>query len=53
VMKEDGTVVQRIERFNYWNELIPLYAHLLQVNPTSRMGYTYGVFGQQLEPFGY
>lgn len=53
VLKEDGTLVKRIETFNLFNGWLPFDSNSLQVNPGARTGVIWGYLTQQLQPFSY
>ena len=53
VLGEDGTLIKRMEQFNFFNGFIPFESSGLQVNPGTRTGYAWGYLLQQLEPFSY
>lgn len=53
VLREDGTVVKTIEKFNFFNAFLPFDSNSLQVNPGSHSGFIWGYLTQQLEPFSY
>jgi hypothetical protein len=56
---EDGTRVQRVEKFNFFNIFLLDFGSYVQLNPgttsgtASRMAYTLGPAGAQLFPFSY
>ncbi|HET7307356.1 MAG TPA: S8 family serine peptidase [Gammaproteobacteria bacterium] len=53
VLDEQGNVLKSLEHFNLNGVFLPAGPHELQVNPSERLGYTYGLGGQQLAPFHY
>ncbi len=53
VTDEHGTVVQRIEKFNFFNIFLLDIGDYLQLNPATRTAYTLGPGGTQLHPFSY
>ncbi|HEX9334915.1 MAG TPA: hypothetical protein VF892_03475, partial [Pseudonocardiaceae bacterium] len=53
VLNHQGDVVNRIARFNDFNVFTQIIGDYVQLNPTTRTGYTLGPFGQQLAPFTY
>jgi hypothetical protein len=53
VVDHQGDVVNRIERFNDFNVFTQSIGDYVQLNPTTRTGYTLGPAGQQLAPFTY
>jgi hypothetical protein len=50
---ENGTGVQRIERFNFFNTFLLTFGSYVQLNPATRSAYTLGPGGAQLYPFAY
>ncbi len=53
VLNHQGDVVNRLQRFNDFNVFTQNIGDYVQLNPTTRTGYTLGPFGQQLAPFSY
>jgi hypothetical protein len=53
VLNHQGDVVTRLPRFNDFNVFTQNIGDYVQLNPTTRTGYTLGPFGQQLAPFTY
>ncbi|MDR3034791.1 MAG: hypothetical protein LBV78_17095, partial [Kitasatospora sp.] len=53
VVNDQGQVLQRIEKFNLFNVFTLVAADDTQLNPARDTGYTFGLGGQQLEPFRY
>ena len=53
ITDENGTVVQRIEKFNFFNIFLLDIGSYLQLNPATRTAYTLGPGGTQLHPFAY
>lgn len=53
VLGENGQVLRRLERFDFFNIFTTIIGHLVQVNPATGTGYTLGPGGQQLAPFSY
>ncbi|MBO0831131.1 MAG: hypothetical protein J2P29_04075, partial [Actinobacteria bacterium] len=53
VLDEQGHLLQRIERFNFFNIFLLDIGSFLQVSPATMTGYTLGPGGTQLAPFGY
>ncbi|HEX4701917.1 MAG TPA: hypothetical protein VH352_07305, partial [Pseudonocardiaceae bacterium] len=53
ILNQRGDVVSRIARFNDFNVFTQSIGDYVQLNPTTRTGYTLGPFGQQLAPFTY
>jgi hypothetical protein len=53
ITDENGTVVQRIEKFNFFNIFLLDIGSYLQLNPATRTAYTLGPGGTQLYPFAY
>ena len=50
---EDGTGIQRIERFNFFNIFLLNFGSYVQLNPATRTAYTLGPGGGELFPFTY
>jgi hypothetical protein len=50
---ENGTGIQRIERFNFFNVFLLNNGSYVQLNPSTRSAYTLGPGGNQLFPFTY
>ena len=50
---ENGTGIQRIERFNFFNVFLLDFGGYVQLNPATRSAYTLGPGGGQLFPFSY
>jgi hypothetical protein len=50
---ENGTGVQRIERFNFFNVFLLDFGGYVQLNPATRSAYTLGPGGGELFPFSY
>jgi hypothetical protein len=50
---EDGTGVQRIERFNFFNVFLLNFGAYVQLNPATRSACTLGPGAAQLFPFSY
>ncbi|MBV9448519.1 MAG: hypothetical protein JO345_21755 [Streptosporangiaceae bacterium] len=50
---EDGTGIQRIEKFNFFNVFLLDFGGYVQLNPASRSAYTLGPGAGQLFPFSY
>jgi hypothetical protein len=50
---ENGTGIQRIERFNFFNVFLLDNGSYVQLNPATRSAYTLGPLGDQLFPFSY
>jgi hypothetical protein len=53
IANEDGTGIQRIEKFNFLNIFLSNLGSYVQLNPATRSGYTLGPGGSQLYPFSY
>jgi hypothetical protein len=53
VINEQGTLLQRIEKFNFFNIFLLDMGSYVQLSPTTRTGYTLGPGGTQLAPFHY
>jgi hypothetical protein len=53
VLGENGQVLQRLERFNFFDISLKIIGNFVQVNPATETGYTLGPDGQELEPFSY
>jgi hypothetical protein len=53
VLNHEGGVLSRIGRFNDFNVFTQRIGDYVQLNPTTRIGYTLGPAGQQLAPFAY
>jgi hypothetical protein len=53
VLGENGQVLQRLERFNFFDISLEIIGHYVQVNPATETGYTLGPGGQELAPFSY
>ncbi len=53
ILNQQGDVVNRIARFNDFNVFTQRIGDYVQLNPTTRTGYTLGPAGQQLAPFTY
>jgi hypothetical protein len=53
VVSAQGKVLRRIERFQFFNTTTLIAGATTQLNPGRHEGYTLGLHGQQLEPFGY
>src|SRR5882757_9731715 len=53
ILDEHGTVVRRIEKFNFYNVFLLNMGDYLQLNPATRTAFTLGPVGQQLFPFTY
>jgi hypothetical protein len=52
-VNDQGQVLQRIEKFNLFNVFTLTAGDDTQLNPARDTGYTFGLGGQQLEPFRY
>jgi hypothetical protein len=52
-MNEDGTGIQRIEKFNFFNIFLLDMGSYVQLNLPIRSAYTLGPGGNQLYPFAY
>jgi hypothetical protein len=50
---EDGSGIQRIERFNFFNVFLLDFGGYVQLNPATRSAYTLGPGGGELFPFSY
>jgi hypothetical protein len=50
---ENGTGIQRIEKFNFFNIFLLDFGNYLQLNPATRLAYTLGPGGGELFPFTY
>ncbi|MGA8544431.1 MAG: hypothetical protein WB785_04150, partial [Mycobacterium sp.] len=53
VLDENGNLVKRIEKFNFFNVFLLDMGSYLQVSPGTSTGYTLGPAGAQLAPFQY
>jgi hypothetical protein len=53
IANEDGTGIQRIEKFNFFNIFLLDFGGYIQLNPAMRSGYTLGPDANQLSPFSY
>jgi hypothetical protein len=53
IIDERGALVKRIAAFNFFNISLPINGSYLQLNPTTRTGYTLGPGGTQLATFRY
>jgi hypothetical protein len=53
VINEQGTLLHRIEQFNFFNIFLLDMGSYVQLSPTTRTGYTLGPGGTQLAPFRY
>ncbi|HEX3649999.1 MAG TPA: hypothetical protein VHV49_16345 [Pseudonocardiaceae bacterium] len=53
VLNHQGDVVRRIARFNDFNVFTQDSGDYVQLNPSTRTGYTLGPLGRQLAPFTY
>ena len=53
VGNEDGTGIQRIERFNFFNVFLLDFGSYVQFDPATRSAYTIGPGDDQLAPFSY
>jgi hypothetical protein len=53
VANENGTGIQRIEKFNFFNIFLLDFGGYLQFNPATRTAYTIGPGGNELAPFSY
>ena len=53
VLNEQGTVLTRVEQFNFYNTFTTIAGDLTQLEPASQAGYTLGPDGAQLQPFNY
>jgi hypothetical protein len=53
IVDEHGTVVRRVEKFNFYNVYTLNMGDYLQLNPSTRTAFTLGPAGQQLFPFAY
>jgi Subtilase family len=53
VLDEQGTLLQRMEKFNFFNIFLLDMGSYLQVSPGASTGYTLGPGGAQLAPFRY
>ncbi len=53
VLGENGQVLERLERFNFFDVSLKIIGHFVQVNPATETGYTLGPDGQELAPFSY
>ena len=53
VTNESGTVLKRIEAFNFYNIYLLSMGDYLQVNPTTSTAFALGPGGTQLYPFHY
>jgi hypothetical protein len=53
VINAQGKVLKRIERFQFFNVTTLIAGATTQLNQARHDGYTLGLGGQQLEPFGY
>jgi hypothetical protein len=53
VLDEHGSLLKRIEKFNFFNVFLLDMGSYLQVSPATSTGYTLGPAGAQLAPFQY
>lgn len=53
VVDEQGNLVQRLEKFNFYNIYLLDMGSFVQLNPSTRTGFTLGPAGAQLYPFSY
>jgi hypothetical protein len=53
VVNSEGQVLQRIERFDFFNVSTFIAGAQTQLNSETGVGYTFGSLAQQLEPFRY
>lgn len=53
VLDEQGNILTQYRRFSMFNLFFSFQANSLQINPSTRTGYTIGLEGAQLEPFKY
>jgi hypothetical protein len=51
VANENGTGIQRIERFNFFNIFLLDFGSYVQLSPATRSAYTIGPGGDELAPF--
>jgi hypothetical protein len=52
-LNEQGQVVSRVEQCNFFNVFASIAAQLTQLEPGTQQGYTIGLDGDSLQPFGY
>jgi hypothetical protein len=53
VVNDTGAVVSRIAHFNFFNVFTLIGGAQNQLNPSTGMGYTAGLAGQEIAPFQY
>jgi hypothetical protein len=53
IANENGTGIQRIEKFNFFNVFLLDFGGYVQLNPATRTAYTIGPSAGQLSPFSY
>jgi hypothetical protein len=53
ILDTHGTVTARLEAFNFFNTFLPINGSYVQLNPSTRTGWTLGPGGYQLTPFHY
>jgi hypothetical protein len=52
-LNEQGQLVSRAEQCNFFNVFMSIAAQATQLEPASQQGYTLGLDGDGLQPFGY
>jgi hypothetical protein len=52
-LNEQGQLVSRAEQCNFFNVFMSIAAQATQLEPATQQGYTLGLDGDGLQPFGY
>jgi hypothetical protein len=52
-LNEQGQLVSRVEQCNFFNVFMSIAAQATQLEPATQQGYTLGLDGDGLQPFGY
>jgi hypothetical protein len=53
IVDEQGNLIRRIEKFNFYDTYLLDMGDYLQLNPRTGMGFTFGYTATQLQPFSY